>query len=275
MLQKTRTPLDPDADAPATIMLGSGPAVVFGKPPRRSRNQAARPLVLLLHGGAFLSGSPTDVLPLASALAQAGSVVVTPSYPIGPEHPFPAALDALWKDLQVLNAERATLAGKDAPLVVAGLEAGANLAAALALKARDLGGPKLAAQVLVTPMLDPSMGSRAMRTACLGAADCVYARGWSALLPLGTHAPHPYAAPAISTRAAGLPPALILTAKAHPLHDDALGYARGLRNGGVEVQQVELATTGGQASPSPTAAGPITAFFARHTCKPAAQALRR
>src|SRR5262249_38652852 len=122
----------------------------------------------------------------------------------------------------------------------AGEEAGGNLAAALALMARDRRTP-LAGQILFSPMLDPVMGSSSLRSALVGAAGCPWADGWHAYLGSPDKAAHPYAAPLGTTRLGGVAPALILTAQDDPLRDESEAYVRQLRKAGVRVAHLVLA----------------------------------
>ncbi len=112
--------------------------------------------------------------------------------------------------------------------MVAGVEAGGNLAAVAAMMARDRGGPALAAQILVAPMLDPTLTSHSMQYEYVtanaprsqGACNACY----RAYLPNAADRLHPYAAPSSCPRVAGLAPALILTAEDDPLRDEAEAY---------------------------------------------------
>src|SRR5258708_9464157 len=106
------------------------------------------PLVLHLHGGAFQVESSECGLTVAKLLAEAGAVVVSPDYPAGREHPFPAALEIAFAVLQRLHKDRAHWAGRASKLFVAGEEAGGNLAAALAVMGR---GPHVPPPARPTP----------------------------------------------------------------------------------------------------------------------------
>jgi len=126
-------------------------------------------------------------------------------------------------------------ASRRSRIFVAGEEAGGNLAAALALMARDRRAP-LAGQILFSPMLDPVMGTCSVRGAAVGAVGCPWADGWHAYLGSPDKAAHPYAAPLDATRLAGVAPALILSAQDDPLRDESEAYARHLGKAGVPVR---------------------------------------
>jgi acetyl esterase/lipase len=120
-------------------------------------------------------------------------------------------------------------------LFVAGEEAGGNLAAGLALMCRDRLRPKLAGQVLLSPMLDPRLGTCSVRAAEAGTAGCKWAAGWHEYLRTQDTACHPYAAPSAAMRLAGLAPALLLTGPNDPMADEAAAYAARLQSSGVAV----------------------------------------
>lgn len=227
------------------------------------------PLVLHLRGGAFLGLSPVAERPVAALLAQAGAVVVSADYPAGGAFPFPAAVEAMYGLLCHLHDRRAHWAGRAARLFVAGEEAGGNLAAALALMARDRLGPPLAGQILLSPMLDAGMATCSYRDAEAGPVGCKWADGWRAYLGTPGKAAHPYAAPSCGSRLHGLPPALVLTAADDPMRDESLCYAGRLQAAGTPAQAATLDAAGwpdALAGPSaPWAAGvrdAIAGFFA-------------
>jgi acetyl esterase len=246
----------------------SVPVRIYG---RRVGSRDA-PLVLHLHGGAFVGGTLDAGRAIARLLADAGAIVVSADYPLAPEHPFPGALNAAFGVLSSLHANRGKWASKRPSLFVAGEEAGGNLAAGLALMARDQRAPPLAGQILLSPMLDPCMGTCSLRQAEAGPVGCKWADGWHHYLGSVDKASHPYAAPLGSSRLAGLAPALVLTAEDDPLRDESLTYARRLCEAGVTVQEHVLAApTGwpdalGLATTAPVWASPVRdhfiAFFA-------------
>ena len=200
-------------------------ARVFG----RRNTKAATPLVLHFHSGAFTSGSLDSAEPVARLLAEAGAIVVSLDYPLAPEHPFPHAVEAGYAALVWLQKQRAKFAGGDAPIVLAGEEAGGNIAAAVALMARDRQRPKVAAQILFAPMLDACVGTASLRKAAVGHVDCKWAHGWHDYLADTPDPQHPYAVPGRAMRLAGLPSTLMFTAEDDPMRDEALAYAARLR----------------------------------------------
>lgn len=182
------------------------------------------PLVLHFHGGAFTGGSLDDGAAVALLLVDAGAAVVSLDYPLAPAHPFPEAVEAGYDALQWLARQRRRLAGAHAPLYVAGEDAGGNLAAAVAMVARDRVGPTLAGQVLLSPMLDPCIATASQRDANQGPVGCRGADGWHAYLARCDDVQHPYAVPGRSMRLAGLPPALLVSAADDPLRDETQAF---------------------------------------------------
>lgn len=192
-------------------------------------------LVMHLHGGTFNDGSLGTGEAVATVLARAGAAVVSVEYPLAPEHRFPDVLEAAFSGLEAIYKNRSRWAAKGAPLYVAGEEAGGNLAAALAMMARDRQGPPLAGQILLSPMLDACLGTYSFREAEAGPVGCRWADGWHDYLGSPDKAAHPYAAPLGASRLAGLAPALLITAEDDLMRDEAADYARRLQEAGVPV----------------------------------------
>jgi len=211
----------------------------------RRLDDGATPLVLHFHGGAFVGGSAESGAPVAQLLAQAGSVVVSIDYPLAPAHPFPAAAEVGYSAALWLHRNRRRLGGAEAVVLLAGDEAGGNLAAAVALMARDRQRPPLGGQILLSPMLDPCLGTASLREAELGTRDCPWARGWKSYLAQVADAGHPYAVPAISMRLAQLAPTLVVTARDDPMRDEALAFGAKLRDAGVAVEQAVIESSTG------------------------------
>ncbi len=198
-------------------------------------NAEASPLVLHFHAGAFVAGSLDRGACIPRLLADAGAVVMSIDYPLAPAHPFPQAVEVGYAALVWAFKARQKLAGKGAPVFVAGEEAGGNLAAAVALMARDQQEPELAGQILLSPMLDPCMATASLRCADAGPVGCTWADGWHQYLARLQQAAHPYAAPGNALRLAGLPATLLLTAQDDPLRDEALAYAERLKRASLQT----------------------------------------
>lgn len=202
----------------------------------------ARPCVYWIHGGGYISGSALTVDPrLSRWVEELGCVAVAVEYRLAPEHPYPAPLEDCYTGLSwtVTHAER--LGVDPARVVLAGSSAGAGLAAALGLLARDRGGPPVAHQVLIYPMLDDRQATRSSQmdsTAVWGRP--ANALGWRAYLgPEASRAAANlpgYAAPARAADLTGLPPAFVAIGGADLFRDESIAYAAGLMAAGVRAE---------------------------------------
>lgn len=220
-----------------TGSFSSSVATAAGCPLRVQRGGSAA-LVLHLHGGFFTGGSAECSAAVAGTLAGAGTTVLSLDYPLAPEHPFPAALEAAHATLVEVQRQRKRWLGAPnvkAPILLAGEEAGGNLALALALMARDRGQVRVDGLLLLSPLLDAAIGTASQRDAGIGMADCPCARGWLAYLGRADDALHPYAVPARAQRLAGLPPTLLVTAEDDPLRDETRALAERLRQAQVST----------------------------------------
>ena len=232
---KTSSPAPDFIDTVAPTASGESVAVrLYGS---KGKSGEPSPLVLHFHGGAFVEGDLDSGCTVAGLLATAGARVVSVAYPLSPEHPFPRPLEIGYEMLQWSYKHRTRLAGKGAPMYVAGEEAGANLAAGVCLMARDQRHPPLAGQILLSPMLNPCAGTASLRAANGDATECKWAEGWSKFLGCAYGGIHPYAVPAMAQRLAGLPATLIMVGDKDPMHDEALAYAGRLQAAGHLVQQ--------------------------------------
>jgi len=196
------------------------------------------PLVLYLGGGAFQQAPlPATESPVARALADRGAVVVEADYGGEVRNTFPQAMEYVFKVLSCLSNRRKLFGSAKSSLFVAGQEAGGNIAAGVALKARDQIPGQLAGQLLLSPMIDPLMTSGSFRKAGEIGMLHRWSQGWSHYLRSACGFSHPYAAPCLCSRLAGVAPALVMTAEDDPLKDEALSYAKRMAEAGVKVEQ--------------------------------------
>lgn len=207
----------------------------------RPADRAAPPPVLFLHGGGWVVGDLESHDDLAVEVAmRCGAGVVAVAYRLAPENPFPVPFDDCYAALLAIAEDPVRFGLRAEPVVVAGDSAGGNLAAALALKARDQGGPALAGQALVYPDLggDPALPSyrEHAEAPLLTTADV----GEYRLHYLGQHTPdpEPYARPLAAPDLSGLPPAFVQAAEIDPLRDEAGAYAERLKAAGVAAESV-------------------------------------
>lgn len=204
----------------------------------RARLYAPRdraPVLLYLHGGAWVLGDLEGPDHLCRALANAsGCAVLSLDYPLAPEHPFPAAAEAAYETACWLSGGGAGTP-RDAGIAVGGDSAGANLAAAVALMARDRGGTSFATQVLLFPPTD----ARAPRSAAdelmplLTGAEMAW--GWGHYLAHAEDGDHAYASP-LRAQVRGVAPAIVVTAEYDVLRAEGDAYAARLREAGVAVR---------------------------------------
>jgi acetyl esterase len=198
-------------------------------------------LIVFFHGGGFVDGDLEEADGFLRHLAEASGypVVLSSSYTLATVKPFPAAVEDAHAVLMWAKKNKTKLGWSGKRLLVAGIEAGANLAAVSALMSRDRAGPQLAGQILIMPMLDPGLSTCSMRDmpTCTGQAKLVNecAAAYRGYLPHAADRSHPYASPLQSSRLKNLPPALILSTEDDPLRDEAEAYGAKLIAAGVRT----------------------------------------
>jgi acetyl esterase len=187
------------------------------------------PMTLYMHGGGYVVGDLDTQDMIARALCAWGqTVVVSVDYRLAPEHPFPAGPEDCYAALQWIAANGASIDGDPARIALAGDSAGGNYASALALMARDRGGPALCGVVNF-------YGSCTYPTHDTPAAD-EFADGpilrrddvdwfWEQYLTDPAQADDYRASPVRAADLGGLPPHYVGTAECDPTRDDAERYA--------------------------------------------------
>jgi acetyl esterase len=206
----------------------------------RPSGEAKLPIVVYYHGGGFTWGDLDTHDNLCRKLSnRSGAIVVSVAYRLAPEHVFPAAVEDAYAALEWVAQKGREISGDPSRIAVAGDSAGGNLAAVVALKSRDLNGPKIAFQVLYYP--STNMGD--LRTKSM--ED--FAEGYfltraqiqfniNQYVPAVVDRSLPYASPLLAPDHRGLPPALIITAGFDPLRDSGEAYARKLASAGVATR---------------------------------------
>jgi acetyl esterase len=198
------------------------------------------PVHVYIHGGSFWLGSieGSDIA-CRELCAASGALIVSVGYRLAPEHPFPVPVEDCYAALCWVSENAPRLGAEPGVISVGGESAGGNLAAVVALIARDRRGPELALQVLSIAVTDltgsqPSVeqfadgymlsraGMRAQREYYVG--DLVDPR-------------NPYVSPLFTPNLEGLPPALVVTMEFDPHRDEAETYARRLVEAGVLTAQ--------------------------------------
>jgi acetyl esterase len=194
--------------------------------------------LVYFHGGGWVVGNieMTDQ-PCRMITKAAGCVTVSVDYRLAPEHKFPAGPEDCYAATKWV-ADNATALGCDpSRIAVGGTSAGANLAAAVALMARDRSAPNVAYQLLVYPATRRELDTPSHKQFAtdgyyiLSRADMEWF--WGHYLASEADAANPYACPARAKSLAGLPPALVITAEFDPLRDEGESYAARLREEGV------------------------------------------
>lgn len=233
----TRSALSPKAPEVAEAKL-----MVFGE---RVAVRAYRPLagetlpaLVFFHGGGWTIGDlDTHDVVCRQLAVGARCAVFSVDYRLAPEHPFPAAVDDCFFATQYVHANAEKLGIDRARIAVGGDSAGGNLAAVVALMARDAGGPPLAYQLLIYPATDQRCESashaRNGEGYLLTKEAIVFFR--SAYLPDPKDYTDWRASPLLARSHAGLPAAFVLTAGYDPLLDEGRAYAERLANSGVET----------------------------------------
>lgn len=201
--------------------------------------RGVRPVVAYFHGGGFHSGTLDMYDATCTDLAVgSGAIIVSVDYRLAPEHTFPVPLDDCYAVTEWLAKNAHELGGDGTRLAVAGGSAGGNLAGAVALMARDRGGPDLAHQVLLFPAAghDPELSSMTefAEGYWLTTDTCQYC--WETYIPNEEDRHHPYASLIDAPDLAGLPPALVITAECDPLRDVGEAYAARLAEAGVATR---------------------------------------
>ena len=199
------------------------------------------PVLVFFHGGGWVIGDLDTHDTLCRQLtAEAGVSVIAVDYRLAPEHKFPAAVDDSWAATRWVVAHAAELGVDGSRVAVGGDSAGGNLAAVVALLARDQGGPAIRLQALLYPVTDSSVDTGSYRDFAEGFLLTRESMLWFFNHYVNSEADRadwrlsPLRAPSL----AGLPPALIVTAGFDPLRDEGEAYARRLRESGVCVDAV-------------------------------------
>ena len=243
--RETRAVLSPKPEAVSQVRLlvAPGPVAIRMYRPAGAEKEALLPALVYFHGGGWTIGDLDTHDPLCRQIANgARCSVFSVDYRLGPEYPFPAAVEDCVAATRFV-AERAEALRVDrARIAVGGDSAGGNLAAVVALHARDAGGPALAFQLLIYPATDQRCGFPSHRK---NGAGYLLTREAIEFFR------HSYlcneadwldwrASPLLAESHAGLPPALVVTAGYDPLVDEGRAYAQRLEQAGVQVRYREF-----------------------------------
>ena len=233
-------PEPPDLESAKPLSIpaphGAIPARIY-TPKQLRKTDGLAPCLVFYHGGGWVIGDLDSHDVVCRKLAHEGElIVISIDYRLAPEHKFPAAVDDAIEAAKWIAANAKQFGIDASRLMVGGDSAGGNLAAVVAIAARDGNGPAIAGQLLIYPATDFAMTHPShsepetsillthsvikwFRDHYLGDADI---NDWRA-------------SPARATTLAGLPPAYVLTAGADPLRDEGDEYAGRLKEAGVPV----------------------------------------
>jgi acetyl esterase len=208
------------------------------------QDAAPVPAIVYYHGGGHVIGSlDTHDFVARNLCGGTGALIASVDYRMGPEHKFPAAVYDSFAALQWVHENAERLAADPARIGVHGDSAGANLAAVVALLARDAARPQLRLQSLVYPIADYGL---------VGDSYEKYGEGFGILtkaamvwfrdhyLRTRDDANDWRASPIKAASLAGVAPAIVVTAECDVLHDDGERYADALRSAGVPVEYKEF-----------------------------------
>jgi len=224
-----------------TVSDGTVPTDVWDIPVRLYRPAAApetAPVILYIHGGGFMVGDLDTNDTLAWGLAEeTGACVLSTHYRLAPENPFPAAHDDCYAVLCHLHARAADFGVDPERIAICGDSAGGNLAATVAMAARDRGGPILCAQAILYPGFRtdgtlPSFTTYGEAPLQSAAATQKYRKNY--MPDPATHS-HPYACPLMADDFGNLAPALIHVAAIDAARDEGKLYAERMAEAGCDV----------------------------------------
>jgi acetyl esterase len=200
---------------------------------------ASLPVFIFYHGGGWVCGDLDTHDGICRQIAQnIKTLIVSVDYRLAPEHPYPSSLEDAYDALVWISQHGETIGGDHSTIIIGGDSAGGNLAAAVALKARNENGPKIKAQLLIYPVtqlnsLDTEsyidfkegyfLTKHKMET---------YINHYVPDEQMRTEA---YVSPIMAKDLSGLPPTLILTAGFDPLRDEGEAYGKNLIEAGVST----------------------------------------
>ena len=233
---KTVMPKRPEAQA--RLLLTPGGVPIRAYRPASAAKSDVLPALVYYHGGGWTFGDLDTHDVFCRELANgAKCAVFSVEYRLAPESPFPAAVEDCVSATEFVSKNSKSLNIDTGRIAVGGDSAGGNLAAVVALHARDAGGPGLCFQLLIYPATDQNMRTESLRR---------NGEGYFLTLPMmerfrGNYLPRAAdytdwrASPALAKSHAGLPSAFVLTAGFDPLLDEGRQYTELLARAGVEV----------------------------------------
>ena len=201
-----------------------------------------KPAIILFHGGGFMAGTLDAYDRMSRRLcADNNMIIVSVDYRLAPEYKFPIGLYDCYGATKWLYENGKILGIDTEKIIVLGDSAGGNLAAAVCLMARDLGGIKIAAQVLLYPVTDATLSSKSIdelgERFLMSRADMEWAT--QQYIAKADDRKNPYYSVSLAENLENLPSAFIVTAEFDPLKDEGKAYAMRLKAAGNEVKFIE------------------------------------
>jgi acetyl esterase len=225
---------DAELDGPASRL----PARVYTPP-----GEGSFATLVFFHGGGWVVGDLGHADVDCRCLCRdTGALVISVGYRLAPEDPFPAAVEDCYAALEWAAREAAGFGGDPERLVVGGDSAGGNLAAVVALAARERGGPAISHQVLIYPVTDCAFDTPSYEAFADGYWMSREDMRWVWECYIGeelAHADDPLASVLRAPDLTGLPPAVVVTAGCDVLRDEGNRYAKRLSEAGVPVTLLE------------------------------------
>ncbi len=220
------------------VLLTPGGVILRSYRPAAVAKTALLPALVFFHGGGWTIGDLDTHDMLCRELAHAARCAVfSVEYRLAPESPFPAAVDDAVAATEFVFENAESLKVHPDRIAIGGDSAGGNLAAVVALHARDAGGPPLCFQLLIYPATDQNLETDSLRRNGEGylLTRPLMEKFRSYYLPRPADYADWRASPALAKSHAGLPPAFVLTAGFDPLLDEGRQYVELLARAGVEV----------------------------------------
>jgi acetyl esterase len=204
------------------------------------------PLLVFFHGGGWALGDvEASDLPCRALALAPRCVVASVQYRLSPETKFPGPAEDCFSATRWLSEHASDIGADRRATIVAGESAGGNLAAAVALMARDRNGPTIGCQLLIYPVLAPARNSK-FRSYTDNAEGFLITRSdmewfWDLYLSSPADENNPYASPLLAPDLTRLPAAMIVVAEFDPLCDEALAFAKRLNTAGIDVDVLNCA----------------------------------
>jgi acetyl esterase len=234
----------PAPPLPLAEVIGSeipGPAGPIPVRIYRASLEEHQPAIVYFHGGGFVIGDLESHDGTCQRLCHnIGCTVVSVDYRLAPEHVYPAAVDDSFAATQWVATNAHLLKIDPTRIAVAGDSAGGNLAAVVAIMARDKGGPAICHQLLTYPVTDMGFRSASYVTNGEGYFLTKDMMVWfgDQYVPAGHPIEDPLLSPIYAADLSKLPPATVITAEFDPLRDEGEAYAKRLTEAGVPTKLI-------------------------------------